>query len=101
MQEKIEFELHLCLVSTESWVVSPKHLALWNGGTYMYIVHIAENFYVCVCKDSVAKSLHLHNLSFCSCMLIPLLFSKWARSLSSTMLFSSVRYAQRGLKYYA
>ena len=38
MQEKIEFELHLCLVSTESWVVSPKHLALWNGG--IYIIYI-------------------------------------------------------------
>ena len=34
-QEKIEFELHLALVSTESWVVSPKHLALWNGGAYI------------------------------------------------------------------
>lgn len=67
----------------------------------MYIVHIAENFFVCVCKDSVAKSLHLHILSFCSCMLMPFLFSKWAHSLSSTMHFFSVRYAQRGLKYYA
>lgn len=31
-QEKIKFELHLALVSTESWVTTPKHLALWNGG---------------------------------------------------------------------
>jgi tripeptidyl-peptidase-2 len=31
VQEKIEFELHLALVTTEPWVVSPKHLALWNG----------------------------------------------------------------------
>ena len=34
-QEKIEFELHLALISTESWVVPPKHLALWNGGTML------------------------------------------------------------------
>ena len=69
MQEKIEFELHLCLVSTESWVVSPKHLALWNGGTYMYIVHIAEismSVYVRTVLPNLSTYTFCHSAHACS-----------------------------------
>ena len=30
--EKLDFELKLALVGTESWIHTPKHLFMWNGG---------------------------------------------------------------------
>ena len=35
-EEKINFEMQMSLSSTESWVMAPKHLVLWNGGTYVH-----------------------------------------------------------------
>ena len=34
---KLEFEMDLALVSSQPWVKTPKHLCMWNGGTYVHL----------------------------------------------------------------
>ena len=34
---KLEFEMDLALVSSQPWVKTPKHLCMWNGGTYVQL----------------------------------------------------------------
>ena len=29
--EKLEFQLELALVSSQAWVMTPKHLCMWSG----------------------------------------------------------------------
>lgn len=30
--EKLSFELELCLISSEPWITAPRHLCMWSGG---------------------------------------------------------------------
>ena len=39
--DKLQFEMELALVCSQSWVQAAKHLVMWNGGTC--IIHIIQS----------------------------------------------------------
>ncbi len=55
-QIKLDFDVHLALVSSQSWVVTPKHLCVWSGGKD----HHLAAFYLLVCEHIVLLNLSMH-----------------------------------------
>ena len=50
--EKLEFEMEMCLVSSQPWVKCPKHLCMWPGGNHAWqstSEQICSNLVLFVC----------------------------------------------------
>ena len=40
--EKLEFQLELALVSSQAWVMAPKHLCMWSGSKLSFFESVVQ-----------------------------------------------------------